>query len=126
MSFQDILEYQLLSVCLKSHQFSLATHNHEHNGFLKFRTAVLLIEFVIISNRQRQLVCYDGPFWDDARLRHGDVTGVLELECWPFTVGGSIGVHVSSDSSFLTNKTVPEKFELRFCSRQALKFITVT
>ncbi|KRZ92288.1 hypothetical protein T08_10449 [Trichinella sp. T8] len=32
---------QLFSHCLKSHQFSLATHNREHNGFLKFRTAVV-------------------------------------------------------------------------------------
>ncbi|KRY14378.1 PiggyBac transposable element-derived protein 3 [Trichinella patagoniensis] len=37
-------------------------------------------------------VCYDGPFCDDARLRHGDATGVLELECRPSTVGGSVGV----------------------------------
>ncbi|KRZ82906.1 hypothetical protein T08_3587 [Trichinella sp. T8] len=37
-------------------------------------------------------MCYDGPFWDDARLRHGDATGVLELECRPSTVGGSVGV----------------------------------
>ncbi|KRX11301.1 hypothetical protein T07_10264 [Trichinella nelsoni] len=25
-------------------------------------------------------------------MRHGDVTGVLELECRPSTVGGSVGV----------------------------------
>ncbi|KRX51845.1 hypothetical protein T09_4536 [Trichinella sp. T9] len=37
-------------------------------------------------------MCYDGPFWDDARLRHGDATGVLELECRPATVEGSVGV----------------------------------
>ncbi|KRX14713.1 hypothetical protein T07_4332 [Trichinella nelsoni] len=41
------------------------------------------------------IVCCDGPFWDDARLRHGDVTGVLELECRPSTVGGSVGVRVT-------------------------------
>ncbi|KRZ02720.1 hypothetical protein T11_8069 [Trichinella zimbabwensis] len=35
------------------------------------------------------LLCYDGPFWDDARLHHGDVTGALELECRRSTVGGS-------------------------------------
>ncbi|KRX39352.1 hypothetical protein T05_10228 [Trichinella murrelli] len=40
-------------------------------------------------------VCYDGPVWDDARLRHGDVTGVLELECRPSRVGGSVGVLVT-------------------------------
>ncbi|KRX22738.1 hypothetical protein T07_11520, partial [Trichinella nelsoni] len=28
-------------------------------------------------------------------LRHGDVTGVLELECRPSTVGGSFGVRVT-------------------------------
>ncbi|KRZ55883.1 hypothetical protein T02_3429 [Trichinella nativa] len=42
-------------------------------------------------------LCYDGPFWDDARLRHGDVTGVLELECRPSTVGGSVGVRGTPD-----------------------------
>ncbi|KRZ02718.1 hypothetical protein T11_8069, partial [Trichinella zimbabwensis] len=35
------------------------------------------------------VLCYDGPFWDDARLHHGDVTGALELECRRSTVGGS-------------------------------------
>ncbi|KRZ50128.1 hypothetical protein T02_1135, partial [Trichinella nativa] len=28
-------------------------------------------------------------------LRHGDVTGVLVLECRPSTVGGSVGVLVT-------------------------------
>ncbi|KRX52903.1 hypothetical protein T09_9616 [Trichinella sp. T9] len=42
-------------------------------------------------------LCYDGPFWDDARLRHGDATGVLELECRPSTVGGSVGVRGTPD-----------------------------
>ncbi|KRZ74963.1 hypothetical protein T10_8107 [Trichinella papuae] len=35
------------------------------------------------------MMCYNGPFWDDARLHHGDVTGALELECRRSTVGGS-------------------------------------
>ncbi|KRY10149.1 hypothetical protein T01_5047 [Trichinella spiralis] len=30
-------------------------------------------------------------------MRHGDVTGVLELECRPSTVGGSVGVRVTPD-----------------------------
>ncbi|XP_003370060.1 integrator complex subunit 12 [Trichinella spiralis] len=37
-------------------------------------------------------LCCDGRFGDDAIMRHGDVTGVLELECRPSTVGGSVGV----------------------------------
>ncbi|KRX80112.1 hypothetical protein T06_5650 [Trichinella sp. T6] len=37
-------------------------------------------------------VCYDGPFWDYEKLRHGDVTGVLELECRPSSVEESVGV----------------------------------
>ncbi|KRX14102.1 hypothetical protein T07_13017 [Trichinella nelsoni] len=46
-------------------------------------------------------MCCDGPFWDDARMRHGDVTGVLELECRPSTVGGSVGVRKTADLSLL-------------------------
>ncbi|KRY09000.1 hypothetical protein T12_16878 [Trichinella patagoniensis] len=45
------------------------------------------------------ILCYDGPFWDDARLRHGDATGVLELECRPSTVGGSVGVVIVANLS---------------------------
>ncbi|KRX90979.1 hypothetical protein T01_7169 [Trichinella spiralis] len=30
-------------------------------------------------------------------MRHGDVTGALELECERSTVGGSVGVRVTPD-----------------------------
>ncbi|KRY07249.1 hypothetical protein T12_9687, partial [Trichinella patagoniensis] len=37
-------------------------------------------------------------------LRHGDATGVLELECRPSTVGGSVGVGVTPDFGVTLNK----------------------
>ncbi|KRX25473.1 hypothetical protein T07_11362 [Trichinella nelsoni] len=47
------------------------------------------------ENLQKQssnkIVCYDGPFWNDARLYHGDITEFLELEYRRSTVGGSSG-----------------------------------
>ncbi|XP_003370958.1 hypothetical protein Tsp_13003, partial [Trichinella spiralis] len=91
----------VISVALRLSEITsiqLATHNREPNGFITFRSTVVAHR---VCYYFQQAMCYDGPFWDDARLRHGDVTGVLELECWPFTVGGSVGVRVSSDSSVL-------------------------
>ncbi|KRZ50123.1 hypothetical protein T02_1604 [Trichinella nativa] len=55
-------------------------------------------------------VCYDGPVWDDARLRHGDVTGVLVLECRPSTVGGSVAAMGSGNGvdKSLDLRLIPE------------------
>ncbi|KRY40984.1 hypothetical protein T01_690 [Trichinella spiralis] len=53
-------------------------------------------------------LCYDGPFWDDARLRHGDVAGVLQLERRLSTVGGRVGVRGTPDFCFERIKRFPE------------------
>ncbi|KRZ09237.1 hypothetical protein T11_8743 [Trichinella zimbabwensis] len=64
-----------------------------------------------------QYLCYDGPFWDDARLHHGDVTGVLELECQRSTVGGSVVVRVARDFALLFANLSPERIK-RFLKDQ--------
>ncbi|KRY29265.1 hypothetical protein T01_2424 [Trichinella spiralis] len=62
-------QHQLLSHCLKSHQFSLATHNREHNGFITFRTTVVAYrrtamyhEDIQLVNELRKLVRSDYPY----------------------------------------------------------------
>ncbi|KRZ01786.1 hypothetical protein T11_11314 [Trichinella zimbabwensis] len=74
-----------VSVCL-AHRWSLIT---------AINTPVL--RCTTRKTDAHRLVCYDGPFWDDARLHHGDVTGVLEIECRRSTVGGSVVVRVARD-----------------------------
>ncbi|KRY99177.1 hypothetical protein T11_11776, partial [Trichinella zimbabwensis] len=56
-------------------------------------------------------LCYDGPFWDDARLHHGDVTGVIELECRRSTVGGSCWCARDPDFPLLFANLSPERIK---------------